>query len=82
MIALFRRQPPAPASDAQRLAISRLFRRLELPADRMCLMHRPHFEAAGLPVPELDSQLWLALRELTARQAHSLIQHLREQVEK
>lgn len=81
MNSLFKTSPPPPASPDQRIAITRRMRRLELPTERTCLMHRPLFQRAGLPEPALDSYMHDLLSKLDMRQASALIAALDKQLE-
>ena len=61
----------------QRLAIRCALRELDLPADRVTVMHRDLFKAAGVPWNEgkdLDGELCA----MTKAQASSLLAKLRE----
>lgn len=69
------------SAQAQRATIQRLFRRLELPSDRTCLMHQRHFRAARLAVPEPDLRVDAVLRGLSADEASALIDALVRDIE-
>lgn len=72
--------PTGRLSVSAKFYIGRLMTRLELPVSRVCLMHRPHFVAAGLGDPQLDRNLDDLLSELTADQGGALIDVLKRAV--
>lgn len=78
MIALA--EHPVKSTAPQRWFIARLMARLELPTRRTCLLHRRHFEAAGLPAPAPDRCLDEILHALTETQANALIDALKREV--
>lgn len=66
------------ATPHQRLYMRTLMDRLDLALDRITLLHRPIFEAAGLPAREPGRQVDAVLCELTKAEASALIEVLKQ----
>jgi len=72
----------APSStQTQRASIQRLFRRLELPTDRTCLLHQRHFRAARLAAPDPDQRVDAVLADLSIDDASALLDALIRDIE-
>jgi hypothetical protein len=70
-----------PATSYQRLEVITLFRALELGDTYITLMHRRHFEAAGIVFPEPGTRVDAVLSVLSIDHASRLIQALRQERE-
>lgn len=65
--------PTRPATPHQRQYARILMRELDLPTDRITLLHRRWYEKAGVPEQEPGTRLDVALGALNFAQASSLI---------
>lgn len=65
----------------QRAALRSCMRQLELPTDCITLLHRRHYEAAGVAMPAVGVELNAALCALSCTRASRLIEVLRAEQE-